>query len=104
MLAKSKLSWKQKRTVLTQELLRILLDCSAYVPCERVIVHANNMVLRMQYSGYSKKFQHEVVNATLQAYDEIHKLTVKNIHCTHHLTGIGMKGTKLRGMKWVHGT
>ena len=73
MFAKSALSWKQKRTVLTQELLRVLLNCSAYVPWEQVTVHANNMVLRMQYSGYSKKFRHEVVNAALKAYDEIHR-------------------------------
>ena len=31
------------------------------------------MVLWMQYSGYSKKFRHEVVNAVLKAYDEIHR-------------------------------
>ena len=69
--AKSAFSWRQKQTVLTQELLRVLLNCSPYIPWERVITHANTMVLRMQYSRYSKKFRHEVVNAALQAYDEI---------------------------------
>ena len=38
-----------------------------------VTVHANNMVLWMQYSGYSKKFWHEVENAALKAYDKIHR-------------------------------
>ena len=44
MFAKSSLSWK-KRTFLTQELLRVLLNCSAYVPGERVTAHENNTVL-----------------------------------------------------------
>ena len=39
MFAKSALSWKQKQTVLTQELLRVLLNCSAYVPWKRVTDH-----------------------------------------------------------------
>ena len=89
---------------MTQELLRFLLKCSAYVPWELVTVHANNMVLRMQYSGYSKKFQHEVVNATLKAYKEIRRKG----DCGD-MSGIGrrgtkLRGTKLRGIKWVHGT
>ena len=71
--SKSAFSWKQKRTVLTQEMLRVLLNCSSDVPWERVVVHANIMVLRMQYSGYSKKFRYEVVNAALKGYDEIHR-------------------------------
>ena len=71
--ANSAFSWRQKRTVLTQELLRVLLNCSPDIPWDRVITHANTMVLRMQYSGYSKKFRHEVVNAALKAYDEIQR-------------------------------
>ena len=38
-----------------------------------MVSHANTMVLRIQDSGYSKKFWHEVVNAALKAYDEIHR-------------------------------
>ena len=29
------------------------------------------MVLRMQYSEYSNKFRHEVINAAIKAYEEI---------------------------------
>ena len=49
------------------------MNCSPDVPWDRVITHAKTMVLRMQYSGYSKKFRHEVVNAALKAYDEIQR-------------------------------
>ena len=31
--------------------------------------NVNEMVLRMQYSGYSKKFRYEVVNSALKAYE-----------------------------------
>ena len=41
MFAKSALSKKQKWTVLTQELLRVLLNSSAFVPWERVTVHGS---------------------------------------------------------------
>ena len=101
MFAKSALSWKRKRIVLTQELLRVLLNCSAYVQWERVTVHVNNMILRMQYSVYSKTFWHRVVNAALKAYEEIcRKADCENFRCTVHMTGIGRRGTKLRGVKW----
>ena len=56
---------------MTQELLRVFLNCSTYVPWEWVNVNGNIMVLRMLYSGYSKKFRHKVATAALKAYDEI---------------------------------
>ena len=71
--ARSALSWQQKRTVLTQEVLRVLLNCSEHVPLQRVALHASTMSLRMQFSGYTKKFRNEIVNSALKAYDEIHR-------------------------------
>ena len=49
--AKSALSWQQTRTVLTQEVLRELLNCTEHVPWQRVALHASTMSLRMQFSG-----------------------------------------------------
>ena len=66
--AGSALSWSTKRTALTQEVLRVLLNCSKYVPWESVTEKVQEMVSRMQYSGYSKKFQYEVVDSALKAY------------------------------------
>ena len=68
--AKSAIPWSTKRTVLTQEMLRVLLNCSKELPWRVPTQHVNEMVLRMQYSGYSKKFRYEVVNSALKAYDE----------------------------------
>ena len=66
--ARSALSWSTKRTVLTQEVLRVLMNCNKLSPWERVVENVNEMVLRMQYSGYSKKFRYEVVDSALMAY------------------------------------
>eukprot|EP00794_Sanderia_malayensis_P004006 gene4006-4555_t len=71
--AESALPMRQKRTILTQEVLRVLLNCSACIPWEEVAQHVSSMVLRMQFSGFPKKFRYEIVNSALKAYDEIHR-------------------------------
>ncbi|CAB4040136.1 Hypothetical predicted protein, partial [Paramuricea clavata] len=48
--------WTVKRTVLTQEVLRVMLHCGRLVPLEVVVKHVDEVVLRMQLSGYTKKF------------------------------------------------
>ena len=45
--ARSALSWSTKRTVLTQEVLRVLMNCSKLLPWERVVENVNEMVLRI---------------------------------------------------------
>ena len=49
--ARSALNWNTKKTVLTQEVLRILLNCSRLLLRERAVENANEIVLRMQYLG-----------------------------------------------------
>ena len=68
--AKLAIPWSTKCTALTQEVLRVLLNCSKELPWRVPTQHVNDMVLRMQYSGYSKKFWYEVVNSALKVYDE----------------------------------
>ena len=65
---RSALPWNCKRTILTQEVLRILLNCSRELSWETVVAHVNHMMLRLQYSGYDKKFRTEVVRSALSAY------------------------------------
>ena len=69
--ARSALSWSCKRTVLTQEVLRILLNCSSKLPWDITASHVSDMMLRMQYSGYDQKFRAEVVRSALKAYGAI---------------------------------
>ena len=69
--ARSALPWKTKRTIITQEILRVFLNCNEFVPWQRVTEHVNEMVARLQYSGYCKKFRYEVVDAAIKAHDKI---------------------------------
>ena len=64
--ARSALSWGTKRIVLTYESLRVLLNCSKLLPWKRVLGKVNEMVVRMQYSGYRKTFRDEVVYLALK--------------------------------------
>ncbi|KAJ7360017.1 hypothetical protein OS493_019105 [Desmophyllum pertusum] len=57
--ARSALPWSCKRMILTQEVLRILLNCSTELPWKTAVDHVNHMMLRLQYSGYGWKFRTE---------------------------------------------
>ena len=69
--ARSAMSWKDKRTVITQEILRILLRCSPKLPWTETVKHIENYMKRLQFSGYSKRFRTEVWKSALKAYREI---------------------------------
>ena len=69
--AKSAMSFTSKRTMLTQDILRVLLRCSPHLPWNQVLPHLNHMMTRIQYSGYSEKFRKEVTTSAIQAYDTI---------------------------------
>ena len=69
--ASSAIPFKMKRTVLTQEMLRILLHCSNMIPWERVLGHLNNFTRKMQYSGYDQAFRYAVANSAINAYEVI---------------------------------
>ena len=69
--ARSAVPWKAKRTILTQEVLRVLRNCSKHLQWKEVCAHVESYCARMQYSGYSKKFRTEVVRSALCAYDKM---------------------------------
>ena len=75
--ARSSLPWSTKRTVLTQEILRIILRCSPDLPWEQVKNHVEMFMARMQFSGYNKKFRAEVLNSALKAYTEIKRKDIQ---------------------------
>ncbi len=64
--ARPALSESTKRTILTQEVLCVLMNTSPLLLWSHVI--EKEMVLRMQYSGYSKQFRYQVVDSALKAY------------------------------------
>ena len=69
--AKSAMSWSTKRTVLTQEVLRIILRCSPRLSWHIIAGHINSYMMRMQYSGYNQKFRAQIVRSALAAYNTI---------------------------------
>ena len=69
--ARSAIPWRNKRTILTQEVLRILRNCSDQLPWSTICDHVSMFTARMQYSGYSEQFRAEVVRSALHAYDEM---------------------------------
>ena len=71
--ARSSLPWTAKRTVLTQEILRVLLRCSPDLSWEITKTHVEDFLLRIQFSGYTIKFQAEVLKSAIAAYREIQK-------------------------------
>ena len=77
--ARSALPWKCKRTIMTQEVLRVLLNCNTRLPWEVVVVHVNHMMQRMQYSGYNQRFRSEVVTSALKAYENIKARDITNV-------------------------
>ena len=68
---KSALSLSMKRTILTQQVLRIFLNCSKDLPWDEVVEHVNKMMMRVQLSGYNQKFRHEIVHSAIKAYHKI---------------------------------
>ena len=69
--ARSAVPWQAKRTILTQEILRVLRNCSRRLPWSEVCAHVETYLARMQYSGYHRRFRTEVVMSALNAYDKM---------------------------------
>ena len=70
-MASSAQPWGQKRTTLTQELIRRLLNCSKQLSCEVRRRHLNNYMQLLKNSGYCEKFRAEVLRSGLQGYNKI---------------------------------
>ena len=67
-LASSALSWAQKRTIHTQECIRILRNTSVWLGEQVQNEHLNNYMKKLMNSGYSAKFRGEVVCSAKNAY------------------------------------
>ena len=66
--AKSAIPTRIKRTVLTQEVLRIMLHTSRNLQWDVVRQHINRLMLKIQLSGYDQKFRYEVTKSAFNAY------------------------------------
>ena len=69
--ARSAMPPAMKRTVLTQELLRVMLRCSPRLGWNNVVDHLNGMMKRMQFSGHNQTYRAQILKSALAAYDKI---------------------------------
>ena len=69
--AESAHPWEQKRTAMTQEVVRILLNCRRELNCTIKQQHLSNLIQRMKNSGQNEIFWSEVLKAGLQGYNKI---------------------------------
>ena len=83
--------WKDKRTILTQEILRVLKNCSRRLPWEEVCTHVETYCSRMQFSGYDKRFRTQVVQSALSAYDKMLEKDPYRSRYTDREIGRGLK-------------
>ena len=65
--------WGQKRTTLTQELIRRLLNCSKELNCTDKRKHLDNFMQLLKNSGYDEKFRAEILNSGLKGFNKIVK-------------------------------
>ena len=68
---KSAMSYKNKRTILTQMCLRVLLNNSDHLPEQRKKERVEFFLRRMQASGYNRKFRYEVLKSAISAYNKL---------------------------------
>ena len=100
--ATSAIPMKTKRTVLTQEALRIMLHCSRFLPWETVLGHMNKLMMKIQYSGYDQKFRYEVAKSAINAFETMRRneeMDIRPIHRPkdwHRLERIEEKERKVR--------
>ena len=66
---KAALSLNSKRTVLTQECLRIMMNCHESIGWEKISEHLTYFMARMQAGGYNKSFRFQVLKLAIHAYE-----------------------------------
>ena len=66
--ARSAILHNQQRNILTQEVIRIMKNCSQELPWETKAKHLEDLSLRMQFSGHDKRMRKAVIKSGLSAY------------------------------------
>ena len=71
MMESSANSWQQKRTTLTQELMRRLRNTKKELSCQKKQQITSDFMQIMKNSGYSGKFRREILMSALNGYNKI---------------------------------
>ena len=67
--ARSATSMRQKKTIMTQELLNVMKNCSPRLDNNMRNSHINQYMKRMQYSGYDQTARYDVYNSAKKTYE-----------------------------------
>ena len=68
MMKRSAMPKTMKRSVLTQEGIRILRNCSEDIPWQRVEAHLTEFSLRMKLSGYNENYRQNIIKSSLAGW------------------------------------
>ena len=68
LLASSALNESSKRTILTQECLRIIRNTKKELGIEVRNTHLNKFMLKLKNSGYNQKYRKQILDSALKAY------------------------------------
>ena len=77
------LSINDKRRILTQQCLKVFLNCSTKLPWARVATHGSYFSSRLQISGYNAQLRYEIVRSAHKAYENIKKQAEDGIRPVH---------------------
>ena len=69
-LASSALGMNKKRTILTQECLRIIRNTKIELGENVRNKHLSKFMIKLKNSGYNEKFRKEVVNSAIKAFQK----------------------------------
>ena len=92
--AHSALPWKTKRTVHTQEVVRVLSRCSDSLPWDTQVQHLTQLSARMASSGYPAQFRADVIRSGIRAYRKIQERSESGIRPIHRARQPGQGGEK----------
>ena len=81
--ARSAMGMRQKRSILTQELLTIMRNCSTRLDETRRKHYINELMIRLQFSGYNKTVRFDVYNAAYKAYQQMKEDAEKGVRPLH---------------------
>ena len=81
--AESALSWRTKRTVHTQEGVRILSRCHESLPWTTKAGHLTRLSARMAASGYPAQFRADVITSALKAFQKIKERADSGVRPVH---------------------
>ena len=71
MLEMSAMPANMKRTVLTQEVIRIRRNISKKLPWETTVKHLDDFSERMKLSGYNEDYRYQVVRSGVEGFDKM---------------------------------